>query len=202
LTERHQQKPGSTGGFSGANGNGDVDARLVAQAQRELPYRTIAYEELMRRHQGLLFGVCRRLLDSEADAEDVCQEVMFKVFGGLKRFEGRSSFKTWLLRIATNTCNSVLDKRRRSQEIKAAWSIEQVEAPAGEIHTASLDVETLLARLNPDERQILTLRYVADLSIQEIAEVCDLGLSAAKMRLYRATDQLKALAGLDDQETS
>lgn len=199
MTERREQRPDARAGSAAdhGNGNGDVDARLVAQAQRELPYRTVAYEKLMQRHQSLLYGVCRRLLDNEADAEDVCQEVMFKVFGALKRFEARSSFKNWMLRIATNTCNSVLDKRRRSQEIKAAWAIEAEEETTADVGTDGFDVETLLSRLNPDERQILTLRYVADLSIQEIAEVCGLGLSAAKMRLYRATDQLRALAGLD-----
>lgn len=205
MTERRKKPPGTAGGAAGnvanghgnGGGNGDADAPLVAQAQRELPYRTTAYEALMQRHQGLLYGVCRRLLNSDADAEDVCQDVMFKVFGALKRFEGRSSFKTWMLRIATNTCANVLDKRRRAQEVTAAWSAEMADQATSHIATDSFDLTTLLERLSPEERQILTLRYVADLSLQEIAEVCQLGLSAAKMRLYRATDQLRALADSD-----
>ncbi len=189
--------PAAGNGEADTQGNGDADACLVTQAQQELPYRTIAYQALMDRHQALLYSVCRRLLDNRADAEDVCQEVMFKVFGSLKRFEGRSSFKTWMLRIATNTCLTLLEKRRRAQELTAAWSAEMADETAS-ISTESLDLETLLGQLNPEERRILTLRYVADLSLQEIAEVCELGLSATKMRLYRATDQLRELTKLDN----
>jgi len=202
MTDRREPPPGSRdrAGDAVANGpgNGDVDAALVTQAQQELPYRTSAYEALMQRHQGLLFGICRRMLNSDADAEDVCQDVMFKVFGALPRFEGRASFKTWLLRIATNTCATLLDKRRRAQEVTAAWSAENADEATSQIATEALDLNTMLAQLNPEERQILSLRYVADLSLQEIAEICGLGLSATKMRLYRATDQLRALASLDD----
>jgi len=103
-----------------------------------------------------------------------------------------------MLRIATNTCANVLDKRRRAQEVTAAWSAEMADQATSHIATDSFDLTTLLERLSPEERQILTLRYVADLSLQEIAEVCQLGLSAAKMRLYRATDQLRALANSDE----
>ena len=193
MTERDQSPP--------ANGSGstDPDAALVAQAQRELPYRTFAFEALMRRHQSLLFGVCRRILASHADAEDVCQDVMFTVFGNLQRFEGRSSFKTWMLRIAKNTCFSLVERRRRAQEVTAAWSQEAAEEPPNHLDEEAHDLDSLLAQLKPAEREILTLRFAADLNLQEIAEICGLGLSATKMRLYRATEQLRTLAGIGDE---
>lgn len=193
MTERDASAPPN-----GA-GRADPDAALVAQAQRELPYGTRAYETLMRRHQSLLFGVCRRLLNNDADAEDVSQDVMFTVFGNLKRFESRSSFKTWMLRIARNACFSLLERRRRAQEVTAAWSQEVEEESTDGMANEEHDLDNLLAQLKPAEREILTLRFVADLSLQEIADICDLGLSATKMRLYRATEQLRVLAGIDDE---
>ena len=60
------------------------------------------------------------------------------------------------------------------------------------IDTSDHDVSALLSTIKPKEREVLTLRYLGDLSLQEIAEVCDISLSAAKMRLYRATEALNA----------
>ena len=87
------------------------DTELVQRAQRELPYGMRAYEELVRRHEGTLYAVCLRLVGNRQDAEDVSQDVMLKVYAKIGRFEGRSSFKTWLLRIATNACTDRLKKR-------------------------------------------------------------------------------------------
>src|SRR5690606_16857080 len=75
------------------------DEELVARAHQELFHVTRAYEELMRRYQRTLFNVCARYLGNERDADDVCQEVMLKVLYGLKNFEGKSKFKTWLYSI-------------------------------------------------------------------------------------------------------
>jgi len=184
----------------------DADARaledlaLVERAKAELPYRTKAFEELMRRHESLLYGVCLRLVNSRADAEDVCQEVMVKVFSAIQRFEARSSFKTWLMRIATNTCSTWRDRARRSREVAAVWAELKAQEADDPMPTASMDISSLLEQLKPREREIITLRYVADLDLKEIAEVCGLGLSATKMRLYRATERLQSLAGLTDDE--
>ena len=63
-------------------------------------------------------------------------------------------------------------------------------------------VNQLLETLPDGDREVLTLRYVADLSLQEIADVCDISLSAAKMRLYRATDKIRAEAEIDNAESN
>lgn len=80
------------------------DEELVERAHSELFHVTRAYEELMRRYQRTLFNVCARYLGNDRDADDVCQEVMLKVLYGLKNFEGKSKFKTWLYSITYNEC--------------------------------------------------------------------------------------------------
>lgn len=175
----------------------DDDALLVARAQGELPYRTAAYEALMRKHERLLYGVCLRLLHNPSDAEDVCQDVMVKVFVSLKKFESRSSFKTWLIRIARNTCFSWQKKRHRSQEIGDETIDQSAPADDDPRNHDEIYVNQLLDTLPDLDREVLTLRYVADLSLQEIADICDISLSAAKMRLYRATEKIQAQAGPD-----
>jgi RNA polymerase sigma-70 factor (ECF subfamily) len=169
----------------------------VTRAQAELPYRTGAYAALMRKYETLLYSVCLRLLRHPADAEDVAQDVMFKVFMALPKFEARSSFKTWMMRIARNTCFTWQKKRHHREEI-GDEDIDQTAtgADADKPHDA-IYVNQLLEALAAGDREVLTLRYVADLSLQEIADVCDLSLSAAKMRLYRATEKIQALAADD-----
>ena len=170
----------------------DPDAALVEQAQQELPYVTTAYETLMRRYERLIHSVCLRMLGNRADAEDVSQEVLVKAFNAMESFEGRSTFKTWLMRITTNTCITMQTKRKRQGEILTELKGEQHGAGTTSLDTAAHDVETLLSQVKPEDRKLLVLRFVAELTFEEIAEVFDLGLSATKMRIYRATEELRS----------
>ena len=168
------------------------DEQLVARAGEELPYRTRAYEELMQRHDNLIFGVCLRLVGSRQDAEDLTQDIMLKLFSRLGSFEGRSTFKTWLVQVTRNACKDWLKKKAISKH----YAQELANEPRSEV-TIEYQEERLiglLKELSPADREILTLRFVADLSLSEIAETMELGLSAAKMRLYRAMDRLQELA--------
>ena len=169
-----------------------TDEELVARACEELPYRTRAYEELMGRHDRLMFGVCLRLVGSRADAEDIAQDVMLKVFGKLGSFEGRSSFKTWLVRVTRNACKDWLKKKAISRQYAESLANEPYEESTIEYEENRL-IE-LLKELSPVDREILTLRFVADLSLAEIADTTELSLSATKMRLYRAIERLQAIA--------
>lgn len=169
----------------------DPDAELVKRAQKELPYRTQAYETLMKRHEQLLYRVCYRFLGNADDANDVAQEVMLKVFGYLPKFEGRSMFKTWLLQIARNTSFTMQSKLKRQREMRDLLEREASEDEADKIATEVMDVESILSTLNNQDKEVLIMRYIAELQFDEIAEVCDISLSAAKMRVYRATEALK-----------
>ena len=176
------------------------DAELCRAAQRELPYITRAYEELMRRHERLLFGVCLRILGNRQDAEDVTQDVMLKIFVHLPKFESRSSLKTWIVRIASNASKDWIKKKATSRHYTEALVNEPLGAPVDGSQGRFRDgyeeqnLIGLLNELSPADREVLTLRYVADLSLAEIAETADLSLSATKMRLYRAVERLQQLA--------
>ena len=177
----------------------DPDIELVKQAQQELPYRATAYEALMKRHDQVLFRVCYRLLGNPDDARDVSQEVMIKVFGYLPKFEGRSMFKTWLMQIARNTCFTMQAKLKRQRELRDILEYETDENVGDRIMTEAMDIDTILSTLNKQDKEILVMRYMAELQFDEIAEVCDISLSAAKMRVYRATEALKKkMAAQDD----
>lgn len=169
------------------------DEELVTVAKGELLHVTLAYEELMRRYQRTLFNVCARYLGNERDADDVCQEVMLKVLHGLKQFEGKAKFKTWLYSITYNECITQYRKEKRKRRLLEALSLDwqedesEPEAPVGE----SQGLNLLLAHVNPIDREILVLRFVAELEFQEIADIMHMGLSATKMRYKRALEKLR-----------
>lgn len=175
------------------------DAELVAQAQSELPYRTKAFEALMHRYGSHIRQIARRFTSSAADAEDLAQETMLKVFFELPRFRHEAAFTTWLWRITANVC---IDHQRRLDARPAPVLLpEDGETPElADPHDmmaateARMDVERLLFHLAPDDRMLVLLRLLAGLEFAELAEVFGLGLSATKMRFARAMDLLRSIA--------
>lgn len=170
------------------------DEELVERAHSELFHVTRAYEELMRRYQRTLFNVCARYLGNDRDADDVCQEVMLKVLYGLKNFEGKSKFKTWLYSITYNECITQYRKERRKRRLMDALSLDPLEE-ASEEKSPKVEerggLDRWLVHVNPIDREILVLHFVAELGFQEIADIMHMGLSATKMRYKRALDRLR-----------
>ncbi len=146
----------------------------------------------MRRYEGLMFGVCLRIVGNRQDAEDITQDVMLRVFTKLKTFEGRSSLKTWLVKVTSNACKDWLKKKATSRQYTEAMANEP--QPENTIDYEEDKLIGLLSELSPADREVLTLRFVADLGLAEIADITELGLSATKMRLYRSVERLRKLA--------
>ena len=146
----------------------------------------------MRRYDRLIFSICLRLVGNRQDAEDITQDTMLKLFSKLGSFEGRSSFKTWLVRVTRNACKDWLKKKAISKQYADVLAQEPQEHSTIEYEEDRLI--GLLKELSPADRDILTLRFVADFSLAEIADTAGLGLSATKMRLYRAIERLEKLA--------
>lgn len=168
----------------------------MARANRELFHTTVAYEELMRRYQRTLFNVCARYLGNDRDADDVCQEVMLKVLHGLRLFEGKAKFKTWLYSITYNECITQYRKEKRKRRLMDALSLDQVESDEVTELTVNMvtdrpSLDRWLVHVNQVDREILVLRFVAELEFQEIADIMHMGLSATKMRYKRALEKLR-----------
>ena len=173
------------------------DDELVARCKTELPYNVSAYRELLRRHEPLVYRSCLKMLGSVQDAEEACQDSFLQVFHKIVDFEGRSAFKTWLYRIVYNRCLEARRKAARRNQHHAKM-IEEVEHQKLTNNKTSHDevtgkVNEVISQMNGEESRLVTLRYVSGLSIQEIADVLDIGLSAAKMRLYRAQERFKEI---------
>ncbi len=172
------------------------DEKVVELCKQELPDDLTAYRELLRRYEGLIVNTCNKILNSPSDAEEVGQDVMIQIFHKINQFEGRSLFKTWLYKIVHNYCNNRLSKiiRKREGSEKYEDLEAQRELSRENEHVSqelSADVQESIAELKEKEREVLTLKFMSGLTIQEIADVLELGLSATKMRLYRAMESFK-----------
>ena len=174
------------------------EAQLVALCQKELPYKLDAYRELVRRYESVVYNTSVKMIGSIEDAEEVCQDAFLRVFHKLHQFEGRAAFKTWLFRIVYNLCltrRKQLAKRRDREGVNADDLPEASIASESHVEgmTLSEELEQALAFLTEDQRRIIVLKYITGLSLQEIADVLGLGLSATKMRLYRSLEEFKRI---------
>lgn len=158
-----------------------------------------AFDELVRRHQGRVFGIAYRLLDNRAEAEDVSQEIFVRVFGAIGSFRGESSLSTWIYRIAVNQCRTRrthlirrrVDRTRQYEEVAegpappraSAATRPDVIAEGNEMEAA---VRRALADLDDEWREILVLRDVEGLDYEEIAQILGHPMGTVKSRLHRA----------------
>ena len=141
---------------------------------------------------------CVSLLGNSADAEDAVQEITLKVIRGVVRFEGRSSLRTWVSRIADNHCFTLIKKRSSTlltDHLQHCIALVEADRYSDSVPDDSEQtterVHSTLKRLTDNNREILVLRYLDELSIHQMAEKLNLTQSATKMRLYRAMDVFK-----------
>jgi len=178
----------------------ETDERLVEMARLEGSHDTRPFETLVRRHQGFVAANCRAITRSEADSEDLAQEVFVKAFFGLQRFEGRAKFRTWLQRIKVNHCLNHLRKNHgvimmHIEELEPEKHVPlSIPASAPVELQSALDRERIVAVLDAmsDALRIpLMLRDADGQSYEEIATELGLSLSAVKMRIKRARQEFR-----------
>jgi RNA polymerase sigma-70 factor (ECF subfamily) len=157
----------------------------LAAARRGEPW---ALEQFYQAYQPRVYALCCRLLGRPEDAQDATQAAFVRAFLDLPRFRGESSVKTWLYRIAVNEALRMLRARRPTLELKEGSAEVGDGAPAV---VERLAVRAAMARMKPESRAILTLRFGEGLSYQEIALVLGLTLPAVKMRLWRARQEFR-----------
>jgi RNA polymerase sigma-70 factor (ECF subfamily) len=162
-----------------------------------------ALEELFQRYRLLAYRVAHRFLGHEADALDAVQEGFVKALTHLAGFQGRSSFKTWLLRVVSNAALDLGRQRGRREALSLeAFTAEQdhvlpvlEENPARGLERADLRrlLDQALAQLAPAQRQTFVLHVDGELSYREVAEVLGISIGTVMSRLYYARQKLRAL---------
>jgi RNA polymerase sigma-70 factor, ECF subfamily len=158
-----------------------------------------ALETLLDRHADRIHAICRRVLGHPEDALDATQEAMIAVARGIGRFDGRSSFTTWLYRVSTN---AALDEGRRKS--RRPVPVEELPEPAGggssvESRVSSrIDVDTALQSVPEEFRVAVVLRDLCDLDYAEIATVLDIPPGTVRSRIARGRRVLAEVLGNPD----
>jgi RNA polymerase sigma-70 factor (ECF subfamily) len=180
---------------------GPLDRELVREAQEG---SHAAFEALVRKYSERAFRVAFRVVRDEELAADVLQEALIKAYRGLRNFENRSAFYTWLYRIVVNLA---LDRRRRERPgTTVEWADEvalNVEARVAqppsttpELASVRAEVRELVARgvreLPDGQREVLLLREVEGLSYQEIAATMGISKGTVMSRLHYARRKMEA----------
>ena len=179
-----------------------TEQELVAQARRG---DESAFEALVTENEKRIYNLCRRLTGHQEDAAELTQEAILNAWRGLGRFQGESSFSTWLYRLATNACIDFLRKEKRRQSLSMTVSLDdeeearQVElpderyAPEGALERAEARraVAEGLERLTLEHRQVLVMREIHGLSYAEIGQVLGLEEGTVKSRIARARGALR-----------
>jgi RNA polymerase sigma-70 factor (ECF subfamily) len=166
-----------------------------------------ACEELFRRHREPAYRVAYRMLSHHDDALDAVQEGFIKALTHLRDFDGRSGFRTWLLRIVHNAAVDAGRKRKRrpafgygNDQHDAEPAIEHDPAHGLNRQDLRLALDAALKRLSPTTRHTFILFAEGGLSYKEIAEVQDVPIGTVMSRLHYARHKLQSYLDLDHTE--
>ena len=152
-----------------------------------------AFDELIRRWHGPIWEYVRRLSDDHA-AQDIAQDIWLRVLRGIGGLRDPAKLRAWLFGIAHRTWIDTL-RRKYAVVVANLDEVDRRELPdpmeADELEQELTAVEQELSRLPAIEREALTLFYLRELSLQEIAQALDIPVGTVKSRLHRARRMLR-----------
>jgi len=176
-----------------------------------------AFEELVYRYDKNVLGIAYSFINNNEDAKDIYQEVFLRVFKGIKKFEFRSEFSTWLYRITTNVCLTY-----RSQKKKYAYTSLDEEPEEEESNPRSLantltdnqtpdndavnseisaHIEKGLDKLSPQQRLVFTMKHYKGYKLKEISTMMNCSEGTIKNYLFMATQRMRDhLKGIMDKD--
>ena len=176
----------------------DISRELIIKARNG---DMKAFEEIYHLASGFVYNVALRIARRHAEAEDITQEVFIKMYSALNQFGFRSSCKTWLYRITTNTAVSRCRKFGREKNLAAKYKdhleIEAQEGPSASPVEAKENekiIGDMLAKLDEDQRACMVLREMEGLSYDKIADILNIPLNTVRSRLHRARETLLEFA--------
>jgi RNA polymerase sigma-70 factor (ECF subfamily) len=158
-----------------------------------------AYRSLIDRYQKYVFTITYNILKNREEAEEAAQDVFIKVYKKLRSFERKSKFSTWLYTIAYRTGLDYQKKKKyHTRSIDSEESYLQIEDtksknPDQSMHQADLKekLKAAIEQLKPADASVITLFYLHEKSVQEVAQIMDLTVSNVKTKLHRLREALR-----------
>lgn len=181
---------------------GPPDAELVLKAQQG---DVQAFDQLVERYHSKIYGLTYNMTSNREDAEDLTQEVFVKAFEALPRFKGKSSFYTWVYRIAVNKTINYRKKRNRKralsldsfdQDIKLDDAYHEMTAKGSPLRNISLSelqkkLNEALQNLSEKHRTVVVMHDMQGIPHDEIAKVVGASVGTVRSRLFYARRQMQ-----------
>ena len=168
----------------------------MAEGEREVILRAQrgdarAFEQLVVSYERVLFNLALRMVKNREDALDLTQQVLVKAYQGLKSFDPRRRFFSWIYRIMINESLNLLERSRPMDPLADELS-SQAEAPEERAEQANLEdvVREALMQLSIEHREVIVLRHFLALSYGEMSDALQIPEKTAKSRLYEARQKL------------
>ena len=159
-----------------------------------------AFEQLVIRHQDLVFSLAYKLTGNREMANDVAQEAFIRAWKAIEKFRGDSTFSTWIYRITVNTAWTLRKKAKKHNTLNIDDTYEPIvidEKKDPELVAINSDLSSVLVnaldKIPIEQRIIVELKNIEGRSHKEIAEYLDISVTAAKVRLHRAHQKLRQI---------
>ena len=181
----------------------DLDWAVVQRVQAG---NVAAFDQLVQKYREHIFSVIYNMTSNREDASDLTQETFIKAFQAIARFKGKSSFFTWIYRIAINSTMTFLKKRSRrryisyeniNEEVHSTDIIESLTAKnrsekGAIVHELQEKLNDSLQKLSPKHRTVVVLHEIEGLSHVEITEITKASVGTVRSRLHYAKQQLQS----------
>ena len=159
-----------------------------------------AFEQLVIRHQDLVFSLAYKLTGNREMANDVAQEAFIRAWKAIEKFRGDSTFSTWIYRITVNTAWTLRKKAKKHSTLNIDDTYEPIvidEKKDPELVAINSDLSSVLVnaldKIPIEQRIIVELKNIEGRSHKEIADYLDISVTAAKVRLHRAHQKLRQI---------
>lgn len=153
-----------------------------------------AFDVLMSLYQKPIYFTCLKVLNQQAEADELCQQTFVKAFRLLKQFRFESQFKTWLMSIALNLCRNELRKKHRDfEELTPSLSDGSFEKreETEESSERTFNLKKALDQLPLKQKEVVLLRVNEEMSFKEIAEATGSSVNSSKVNFHHALKFLK-----------
>ncbi|AYA74155.1 MULTISPECIES: RNA polymerase sigma factor SigW [unclassified Robertmurraya] len=181
-----------------------MEALIKKRIKQVLKGDQSAYGEIVEIYKDKVFQLCYRILGNRHEAEDMAQEAFIRAYVNISSFNIDLKFSTWLYRIATNLCIDRIRKKKPDYYLDAEVSgtdgltmYSQIASdtilPEDEIESLELQetIQREITKLPEKYRSVIVLKYIEELSLNEISEILDIPLGTVKTRIHRGREALR-----------
>ena len=150
------------------------------------------FAQTVSEHKDTIYTVCYMFSKDADEVNDLFQEVLVNIWKGFDRFEHRSDIRTWIYRVALNTCISIDRKKKKSATVRLSMDINLFEDQDKDTRQVDM-LHKRISKLQPFDRAIVLL-WLENLSYEEIGQIVGISEKNVSVRLYRIKEQLKKMS--------